>query len=162
MVSTAFILLLILMASGIAVALALSAAGFPLIADLDGSDALLTVGEALFRGTAIETYAAVPLFVLLGEILIRTRMAENALFAIAGLFSGRRRSLLYSALVGCGVFSAISGSSVATGATVTRVMWPSMATVGIAASRGLGTVAAGATLGLLIPPSLSFIIYGSV
>src|SRR5699024_4135573 len=131
MIALAIVVLLVLMALAASVAFALSAAGMPVFYALDGDDALLSIGETLFRGTAVEIFAALPLFVLLGELLIKTDMAQNALLSIARFFKVSDRSLISSAIVGSGIFAAISGSSVATGASVTRVIWPSMRDIGV-------------------------------
>ncbi len=162
MAGFAILLLLLLMAGGVSVALALGAAGVPVFADLDGEFALLSMGETLLRGTAVESFSAIPLFILLGELLIKSNMAERALSTIARYGGKGGRGLITSGIVGTGAFAAISGSSLATGATVSRLMWPTMRSAGLTAQQGLGPIAAGATLGLMIPPSLSFIIYGSV
>lgn len=158
----AVVLLLVLIIAGVNIVYSLAICGSLLIFSVDGSLGFTTIGENLFHVAGSTEFAAIPLYVLIGEVLVYSRVAEQSLAAINRLVARGRRGLVYSSLVGSGLFAAVSGSSVATAATLSRVTWPPMRDAGHPPSSALGSIAGGATLGLLIPPSLSFIIYGSI
>ncbi|MCK9513014.1 MAG: TRAP transporter large permease [Pigmentiphaga sp.] len=106
------------------------------------------------------TLSVIPLFVLMGNFTSRAGMA-NELFALARACLGHRRGGIAMAAVGaCAGFGAICGSSVATTATMTRVAYPAMRELGYSERLATGTIAAGGTLGILIPPSTLLVIYG--
>ena len=106
------------------------------------------------------TLSVIPLFVLMGNFTSRAGMA-NELFALARACLGHRRGGIAMAAVGaCAGFGAICGSSVATTATMTRVAYPAMREMGYSERLATGTIAAGGTLGILIPPSTLLVIYG--
>lgn len=126
--------------------------------------------DGLRRATAIlftETYSSVsnynlivvPMFVLLGNIASEAGFSR-ALYDAAHAWVGRFRGGLASAsVIGCAAFSAVSGSSVATAVTIGRVALPEMKRYGYADGLATGSIAAGGTLGFLIPPSTGFVIY---
>lgn len=101
----------------------------------------------------------VPIFVLMGEFIRRGRIADE-LFEFGDAVVGwLRGGLAMSAVLACGAFSAVCGSSVATAATMTKVAMPPMRKYGYHDSLSAGTIAAGGTLGILIPPSIPMVIY---
>lgn len=105
---------------------------------------------------------AVPLFVMMGELLLRSGIADR-MFGAIGAWLGRLPGGLLHANIGCSaLFAATSGSSVATAATVGTVALPSLQRRGYRMSSALGSIAAGGTLGILIPPSVNLIVYGSL
>jgi C4-dicarboxylate transporter, DctM subunit len=105
---------------------------------------------------------AIPLFVLMGELLLRSGIADRMFGALAA-WLGRLPGGLLHTNVGCSaLFAATSGSSVATAATIGTVALPSLHKRGYSMSQSLGSIAAGGTLGILIPPSVNMIIYGSL
>lgn len=105
---------------------------------------------------------AIPLFVLLGELLLRSGVADRMYGALA-LWLGRLPGgLLHTNIGCCALFAATSGSSVATAATVGTVALPALEARGYHPARALGSLAAGGTLGILIPPSVNLLIYGSL
>ncbi|WP_106746485.1 TRAP transporter large permease [Yoonia maritima] len=126
--------------------------------------------DGLRRATAImftETYSSissynlivVPMFVLLGNIASESGFSR-ALYDAAHAWVGRFRGGLASAsVIGCAAFSAVSGSSVATAVTIGRVALPEMKRLGYGPGLSTGAIAAGGTLGFLIPPSTGFVIY---
>lgn len=105
---------------------------------------------------------AIPLFVLLGEFLLRSGMADRMYAAFAALFGRIPGGLLHTNIGCCALFAATSGSSVATAATIGTVALPSLQRHGYDMRQALGSLAAGGTLGILIPPSVNLIIYGSM
>jgi C4-dicarboxylate transporter DctM subunit len=106
------------------------------------------------------TLSVVPLFILMGNFVTRAGMSQE-LFRTAYAFIGHRRGgLAMATIVGCAGFGAICGSSIATAATFAKVAYPSMKRFGYADYLSTGAIAAGGTLGILIPPSTIMVIYG--
>lgn len=108
------------------------------------------------------TLSAVPLFILLGEILLRSGISEKAYSAFSPLFRKVPGGLLHTNIAVCTLFGAVSGSSLSTAAAVGSVAYPEMTKRGYDKDAVVGSLAGGGTLGLLIPPSLSFLIYGAL
>ncbi len=105
---------------------------------------------------------AIPLFILLGELLLRGGLADRMYTALAVWFVRLPGGLLHTNIGACALFAATSGSSVATAATIGTVALPNLDKRGYPPSRSLGSLAAGGTLGILIPPSVNLLIYGSL
>ncbi|HEY9095681.1 MAG TPA: TRAP transporter large permease [Hydrogenophaga sp.] len=105
---------------------------------------------------------SIPLFILMGELLLRSGIADRMFGALAA-WLGRLPGGLLHANIGCSaIFAATSGSSVTTAATIGTVALPSLHKRGYPMSASLGSIAAGGTLGILIPPSVNLIVYGSL
>ena len=116
----------------------------------------MTISEAVFS----YELSVVPLFILMGNILARTGISDD-LFRAANAFLGPvRGGLALSTMVTCAGFSAVCGSSLATAATMSKVAYPSMKRYGYSDALASATIAAGGTLGILIPPSIILMIYG--
>ena len=116
----------------------------------------MTISEAVFS----YELAVVPMFILMGNILARTGISDD-LFRAANAFLGPvRGGLALSTMVTCAGFSAVCGSSLATAATMSKVAYPSMKRYGYSDALASATIAAGGTLGILIPPSIILMIYG--
>jgi len=105
---------------------------------------------------------AIPLFVLLGELLLRSGIADRMYVAFSAWLGGLPGGLLHTNIGSCALFAATSGSSVATAATIGTVALPSLHQRGYSMRDALGSLAAGGTLGILIPPSVNMIVYGSL
>ncbi|RSZ37309.1 TRAP transporter large permease [Variovorax beijingensis] len=105
---------------------------------------------------------SVPLFVLLGELLLRSGIADRMYVALSAWLGRLPGGLLHTNIGSCALFAATSGSSVATAATVGTVALPSLHRRGYSMRASLGSLAAGGTLGILIPPSVNMIVYGSL
>ena len=150
-------LLFLRMPIGIAMAL-VGAAG---IAVLNSPDAALHVlGSYPFSYAAVQALSVIPLFVLMGNVAAVSGMSAD-LFAAAYAWLGHRRGGLASAtILACAGFAALSGSSVASAITMGRVTLPEMRRYGYDPRLATGVVAAGGTLGILIPPSTVLVIYG--
>ena len=132
--------------------------GFAAIRGLD--PALSMAAQQVLAISTNETLSVLPLFLLMGTFIYRAALSED-LYDAANAFFGHWRGGLAMATVGaCAGFAAVSGSSVATAATMSRVAMPSMRRYGYADSLGAGAIAAGGTLGILIPPSVPMVIYG--
>lgn len=127
---------------------------------LNPTAALYNVGQTAYDAAINYELSVVPLFVLMGNLVARSRMAEE-LYAVSNAFLGHRKGgLAMATVVACGGFSAICGSSLATAATMSKVAMPSMRQYRYSDSLATGSIAAGGTLGILIPPSVIFVIYG--
>jgi C4-dicarboxylate transporter DctM subunit len=105
---------------------------------------------------------AIPLFILLGEILTRSGVADRMYQALSVWVRWLPGGLLHSNILASALFAAMSGSSVATAATIGTVAQPTLKRLKYKDSLVLGTIAAGGTLGILIPPSINMIVYGSL
>ncbi len=103
---------------------------------------------------------AIPLFILMGEILLRSGLSEQLYRVLSLWLRPLPGGLMHSNIAACATFAAMSGSSVATAATIGAVALPSFRARGYDERLVLGSLAAGGTLGILIPPSINFIVYG--
>jgi tripartite ATP-independent transporter DctM subunit len=104
--------------------------------------------------------AALPLFILMGEILLRSRLSEDMFSGLTPWLGKVPGKLLHVNILGCAIFAAVSGSSAATAATIGKMSVPELQKRGYPDRLILGTLAGSATLGLLIPPSIILIVYG--
>ena len=105
-------------------------------------------------------FSVLPLFILMGTFIHRARLSSDLYDATNAWLGHRRGGLAMATVAACGAFAAVSGSSLATAATMAKVAMPSMRRFGYADSLAAGSVAAGGTLGILIPPSVPMVIYG--
>ena len=105
------------------------------------------------------SFSVLPLFILMGTVATRSNMSQELFTAANAIFSGRRGALPMATIGACAGFSAISGSSLATAATFTQIAVPEMRRYGYDERLATGSVAAGGTLGILIPPSVIMVIY---
>lgn len=160
MIATSLVLLLVLIGVSIPVGAALGVLG--LILDPLYSMLPLTraIGEVSWATSNEFLLVAIPLFVMLGEILLRSGLAERMYNAMSLWLSWLPGGLMHANIGASALFSATSGSSVATAATVGTVAIPQIKKKGYNESLFLGSLAAGGTLGILIPPSINLIIYG--
>lgn len=120
----------------------------------------LAIGELAWVSNTSVILVAIPLFILLGEILLRSGIAENMYAAATHWLSWLPGGLMHSNIGSCAMFAAISGSSVATAATIGTVAIDQIGKHGYNERFFLGTIAAGGTIGILIPPSINMIVYG--
>ena len=121
-----------------------------------GNAMIITV----WTGASSWTLTALPLFIWMGEILYRTRLSEDMFKGLAPWLARIPGGLLHTNVVGCTVFAAVSGSSAATLTTVGKMSIPELRSRGYPEYMTIGTLAGAATLGLMIPPSLTLIVYG--
>lgn len=161
----AIVLLLIavpaLLITGSSIAFGLGLLGLLGLAFLLPSPQLATLAEKSFSSTNAFALTAVPMFVFMGVLLIRCG-ASGALFEAMRVWFGRLPGGLAHASIGaCAAFAAVCGSSVATAATIGKMAAPEMLSRGYSHRLAFGTIAAGGTLGILIPPSIPLIIYGT-
>jgi C4-dicarboxylate transporter, DctM subunit len=118
------------------------------------------LGQVVWSSSDSGLLIAIPFFVLLGEILVRAGIAERTYRALDSWFSWLPGGLIHANIGTATMFSATSGSSVATAATVATVAMPQAEKLGYDQRLFAGAIAAGGTLGIMIPPSINLIIYG--
>ncbi len=159
MITTALLTLLALMALAIPVAASMGLLGMILAQFYAFLPVSKVAGEIAWNSSNEFLLVALPLFILLGELLLRSGLAERMYDALAKWLSWLPGGLMHSNIAACALFAATSGSSVATAATVGTVALPQARRYGYSERLFLGTLAAGGTLGILIPPSINMIIY---
>ena len=154
-----FVLILLRVPIGMAMGL-VGVAGFGYLAS--GNAALKIVGHTTMRTVTDFNFAVVPLFLLMGAFATTSGMSRE-LFRSANTFVGHLRGGLgIATIAACGGFAAICGSSVATAATFSRVAYPEMIRHHYPKSFATGVIAAGGTLGIMIPPSTVLAVYGLI
>ena len=154
-----FVLMLLRVPIGMAMGL-VGVAGFAYLNS--GTAALKVVGHTTMRTVTDFNFAVIPLFLLMGSFATTSGMSRE-LFRSANAFLGHLRGGLgIATIAACGGFSAICGSSVATAATFSRVAYPEMRRFGYPKSFSTGVIAAGGTLGIMIPPSTVLAVYGLI
>ncbi|PHQ70473.1 MAG: C4-dicarboxylate ABC transporter permease [Sneathiella sp.] len=154
-----FILFLFL-GTGIWVGLALLGVAFigiELFTDRPAGDTMITT---IWSSSSSWTLTALPLFIWMGEILHRTRLSEDMFRGLAPWLARLPGGLVHTNIVGCTIFAAVSGSSAATLTTVGKMSIPELRKRNYPETLVIGTLAGAATLGLMIPPSLTLIVYG--
>jgi tripartite ATP-independent transporter DctM subunit len=156
-----FALLIVLIMTGMPIAFAMGIVGLFGSAFYLGLPAALSmVGQITYETGLSYELSVIPLFILMGSFVTRSGMSDE-LYAAANAWLGHRRGgLAQATVVACAGFSSVCGSSVATAATMTKVAMKPMLSRGYAPSLATGSIAAGGTLGILIPPSVVLVIYG--
>ncbi|WP_134682166.1 TRAP transporter large permease [Paracoccus ravus] len=157
-----FLIMLALLLASLPVAAVMTITGVIGGALIYGMPLVQSMGSVVWGVLNDNVMTAVPLFILLGEILLRSGIADR-MYETLALWLGRLPGgLLHSNIGASALFAATSGSSVATAATVATVSLPALGSRGYPMRRSLGSLAAGGTLGILIPPSVNLLIYGSL
>ena len=151
----------VLAASGLALGAALGLTGL-LILQFIANGATFVAIDAVWNVLNSFTLSAIPLFIMLGEIMLRSGLSDRIYSALSPVFRGVPGGLLHTNIAVCTLFGAVSGSSLSTAAAVGSVAYPEMAERGYDRRMVVGSLAGGGTLGLLIPPSLSLLIYGAL
>ena len=128
-------------------------------AAIDGWDRATIVLGSTPYDLMVYSFSVLPLFILMGVVATVSGMSKELFAAANAIFSGRRGALSMATIGGCAGFAAISGSSLATAGTFTRICVPEMRRYGYDERIATGSVAAGGTLGILIPPSVIMVIY---
>ena len=152
--------LFLLLGTGVWVGLALLGVawvGMELFTLRPAGDAMMTT---IWRSASSWSLTALPLFIWMGEILFRTRLSEDMFKGLSPWMARLPGGLLHTNVVGCTVFAAVSGSSAATLTTVGKMSIPELRRRNYPETMVIGTLAGAATLGLMIPPSLTLIVYG--
>ncbi len=152
--------LAVLLALSIPVGAALFILGFGLDAFFSPLPLMRGLGQMVYSSSDSFLLIAIPLFVLLGEILVRAGIAERTYATLDTWFSWLPGGLVHANIGTATMFSATSGSSVATAATVATVAMPQAEKQGYDPKLFAGAIAAGGTLGIMLPPSINLIVYG--
>ena len=156
----AAVLMTIFFMAGLHVATALGLIGVVLMEFFSDRPLLGMLGQIAWNVNSSFILVAVPLFIMMGEILVRSGISERMYRVLSYWLAPLPGGLLHSNIAACAVFAAVSGSSAATAATIGSVSMPTFRQRGYSEHLAVGSLAAGGTLGILIPPSISFIIYG--
>src|SRR3954447_8469482 len=158
-----FVALFALMLLRVPVGMAMGLVGVTGYAYLTGgAPALKLVGQTSMRTVTSYQFGVIPMFLLMGAFVSASGVSRE-LFRAANTFVGHRRGGLgLATIVSCGAFAAISGSSVATAATFSTVAYPEMRRYGYPQSFSTGVIAAGGTLGAMLPPSTVLAVYGLI
>ncbi|SDZ91475.1 TRAP transporter large permease [Rubrimonas cliftonensis] len=160
MVLVTVLILLGLLAVAVPVAAVLGVLGLSLSTLYSPLPLTFAMGEILWSTSNNFLLVAMPFFILLGEIMLRTGMAERMYAALALWMPWLPGGLMHANVAACALFAATSGSSVATAATIGTVALDEVEKRGYSERLFLGTIVAGGTLGILIPPSINMIVYG--
>jgi len=153
------ILFILITGNFIGIALAMIGLGvFVLFTDVP----FIVIGNGLWSMLDSYTFAAIPLYFLLGEVIAVTGIAQRIFGAMAPLFSRLPGGLLQSNIATCALFAAISGSSTATTAAIGSIAYDELRERGYSTRELIGSLAGGGTLGILIPPSTIMILYGAL
>lgn len=152
--------LAVLLGSGVWVAFSLMGLGWLGISQFTSIPAGDVMATDIWSASYSWELTALPMFIWMGEILFRSRLAEDMFSGLAPWMSRIPGRLLHTNVVGCGLFAAVSGSSAATCATMGKMTLPELTRRGYDERLVIGTLAGSATLGLLIPPSIILIVYG--
>lgn len=159
LIGFAFAFSLIFFRVPIAIALALT--GFFGITALNGVAPAYTMVAMVAKDTAMSYLLIVlPMFIFMGNILAGSGISDDLYRAAQAIVGRRRGGLAMATIVSCGIFGAVCGSSVATAATMGKVAMPAMRKFGYSDGLSAASVAAGGTLGILIPPSVIMVVYG--
>jgi tripartite ATP-independent transporter DctM subunit len=153
-------ILFLLLGTGVWVGLALlgvAFVGMELFTSRPVGDTMITT---IWSASSSWTLTALPLFIWMGEILFRTRLSEDMFKGLAPWMASLPGGLIHTNIVGCTVFAAVSGSSAATLTTVGKMSIPELRQRNYPERLVIGTLTGAATLGLMIPPSLTLIVYG--
>jgi len=152
--------LFVLLASGMPIAFALGLAAFVALILQSGLDIFFVLGDTMFSGIANLAYVSIPMFVLMGAAVASSPAGSDLYTALDRWLNRVPGGLVLSNIGACAIFSGMTGSSPATCAAIGKMGIPEMLNRGYPNSVATGSIAAGGTLGILIPPSVTLIVYG--
>ncbi len=155
--------MLIMIAARMPIAMAMAATGFIGFGLISAFDPAVTIMQRSAISTLTSySFSPIPMFILMGVLASKARMSSELFQGAKSLFGAWRGGMALAAVTSCGIFSAISGSSLATAASMSKVALPEMRKQGYADSLATGTIAAGGTLGIMIPPSIALLLYALI
>ena len=152
---------LLLLLAGFWIPFAVAVGALLMLWEYGGWNAFRAIGFVSWGSLNSFTLTAIPLFLLMAEILLRSGVGARAYRGLGRVTGRLPGGLLQTNIAGCALFAAINGSSVATAATIGTVALPEMRSRGYDARMAAGSIAAGGTLGILIPPSIAMIVYAT-
>ncbi len=145
------------------VAVAMGLVGFFGYAAVNGfANATTVLGQVPFDMAGNYTLVQIPLFIVMGDVAMHSGMSARLFEAARAVFVGVRGAQVFATIGACAAFGSVSGSSVATAATMTRIAMPEMRRAGYDDRLSTGSIAAGGSLGILIPPSIPLVIYAII
>jgi len=151
--------MLLLLSCGVWIAMTLAIVGWVGLAFFTGTPPGPNLFTAFWGSSASWTLAALPMFIWMGEILFRTRLSEEMFDGLSPWLNKVPGRLMHVNILGCGIFGSVSGSSAATCATIAKVALPELVKRGYDEKTALGSLATAGTLGILIPPSITMVVY---
>jgi tripartite ATP-independent transporter DctM subunit len=152
-------LLLVLLAGGVWIAIALGAVAWFGIQFFTSTPPDVNLFQSFWGSSASWTLAALPLFIWMGEILYRTKLSEEMFEGLAPWLTWLPGRLMHVNILACGIFGTVSGSSAATCATIAKVALPELKRRGYDEKTALGSLCGAGTLGILLPPSIIMVVY---
>ena len=152
-------LLLALLAGGVWVSFTLGVVAWAGVTFFSSTKPDITLFTSYWNTYSSLSLASLPMFIWMGEILFRTRLAEQMFAGLAPWLDKLPGRLLHVNVIGCGLFGAVSGSSAATCATIAKISLPELEKRGYDQRMSLGSMCGAGTLGILIPPSIPMIVY---
>ncbi|MEO7852542.1 MAG: TRAP transporter large permease, partial [Rubrivivax sp.] len=155
-----FVVTTAVLATGIPIAFALGAVALVFMVAFDGWNSVHFVPETVFAGLSDFTLVSLPMFIIMGAAVASSRAGSDLYEALSRWLHRVPGSLVISNIGACALFSALTGSSPATCAAIGKMGIPEMRKRGYDADLATGAIAAGGTLGILIPPSITMILYG--
>ncbi|NVC95112.1 TRAP transporter large permease [Vibrio natriegens] len=156
-------LMLVMMAFRAPIALSMAVTGFVGFGSIVAfPSAMAILDSGPFETLSNYSFSPIPMFILMGVFASKAQMSQELFHGARTLFGRWRGGMALAAVTSCGVFSAISGSSLATAASMSRVALPEMEKNGYSMSLATGTLAAGGTLGIMIPPSIALLLYALI
>src|SRR5712675_1489369 len=153
------IVMLLLLAGGVWIAMTLAIVGWIGMSFFTGTPPGKNLFTAFWCSSASWTLAALPMFIWMGEILFRTKLSEEMVEGLSPWLNKIPGRLMHTTILGCGIFGSVSGSSAATCATISKVALPELKRRGYDEQLALGALATAGTLGILIPPSITMVVY---
>ncbi|AYQ26606.1 MULTISPECIES: TRAP transporter large permease [unclassified Polaromonas] len=153
------IIMLVLLAGGVWIAMTLAIVGWVGQAFFTNTLPGKNLFSAFWESNASWELAALPLFIWMGEILFRTKLSEEMFDGLRPWLNRVPGRLMHTTIIGCGVFGSVSGSSAATCATIAKVALPELKRRGYNEKLAIGSLASAGTLGILIPPSITMVVY---
>ena len=152
-------IMLLLLAGGVWIAMTLAIVGWIGQAFFTNTLPGKNLFSAFWESNASWELAALPLFIWMGEILFRTKLSEEMFEGLRPWLNRVPGRLMHTTILGCGVFGSVSGSSAATCATIAKVALPELKRRGYDEKLAIGSLATAGTLGILIPPSITMVVY---
>ena len=153
------LIMMVLLSGGVWIAMTLAICGWVGQAFFTNTQPGKNLFSAFWESNASWELAALPLFIWMGEILFRTKLSEEMFEGLRPWLNRVPGRLMHTTILGCGIFGSVSGSSAATCATISKVALPELLKRGYSEKLALGSLATAGTLGILIPPSITMVVY---
>ena len=153
------LIMMVLLTGGVWIAMTLAICGWVGQAFFTNTSTGNNLFSAFWESNASWELAALPLFIWMGEILFRSKLSEEMFEGLRPWLNRIPGRLMHTTILGCGIFGSVSGSSAATCATISKVALPELLKRGYSEKIALGSLATAGTLGILIPPSITMVVY---